>query len=97
MLLWKGKRHSTAALKGLNVAVGSQVALIGSIKRIKCACSVQQLHDMTVTLTGSVTGGEALALFFRLMGEVAGAFDGAPVVGVEIGVEVRAVVVDDET
>ena len=58
---------------------------------------MQQLHDMTVTSIGSVTGGEALALFFRLMGEVAGAFDGAPVVGVEIGVEVRAVVVDDET
>ena len=95
MLLWKGKRHSTAALKGLNVAVGSQVALIGSIKRIKCACSAQS--DMTVTSTSSVTGGEASALLFRLMGEVAGAFDGAPVVGVEIGVEVRAVVVDDET
>ena len=31
------------------------------------------------------------------MGEVAGAFDGAPVVGIKIGVEVRAFVVDDET
>ena len=97
MLLWKGKRHLTAALKGLNAAVGDQVALISDNKRIKCACSEQQLHNMTVTLTGSVTGGEALALFFRLMGEVAGAFDGAPVVGIKIGVEVRAVVVDDET
>ena len=97
MLPWSAFQPSTAALKGLNVAVGGQAALIGNIKRIKCACSVQQLHNMTVTSTSSVTGGEASALFFRLMGEVAGAFDGAPVVGVEIGVEVRAVVVDDET
>ena len=35
--------------------------------------------------------------FLRLVGEVARAFLGAPVVGVEIGVEVRAFVVDGET
>ena len=95
MLPWRDERHLTAALKGLNAAVDGQEALFGGIKRIKCACSAQS--DMTVTSTSSVTGGEASALLFRLMGEVAGAFDGAPVVGVEIGVEVRAVVVDDET
>ena len=31
------------------------------------------------------------------MGEVAGAFDGAPVVGIELWVEVRAFVVDHKT
>ena len=36
-------------------------------------------------------------LFLRLMGEVAGAFDGAPVVGIEIGMDVRAYVVDHKT
>lgn len=35
--------------------------------------------------------------FLRLVGEVARAFLGVPVVGVEIGVEVRAFVVDGET
>ena len=36
-------------------------------------------------------------LFLRLMGEVAGAFDGTPIVGIELWVEVRAFVVDHKT
>lgn len=40
---------------------------------------------------------ETLLLLFRLMGEMAWTFDRAPVVGIELGMDVRAVVVDHKT
>lgn len=40
---------------------------------------------------------EVLLFLFRLVGEVTGTFDGAPVVGIEIGVEIWTDMVDHET